>query len=385
MIKAILFDMDGVLADTEDVSITIGKMYFETLGKRAERKHFDPHLGCGEEEFFVGTAKELGLKDFSYSEASLFFKEHYPEMLAKVAVALPGGKRLIDMAYRAGLKVAIASSAPKWKVYENIRAVGIDEEKLSLVVTGGDIVRNKPFGDIYNLCLIKLGLSPDEAIVFEDTAGGIKAGKAAGCRAISLTTTIDSETAFNSGADGVISDLSCFSEFDTIEEFENELDVFCGFSPDSVVYGANYIAPLKKKMPYELVKKNAIDLAWKAWANAYAPYSKFKVGASVVSASTGRIYNGCNVENSSYGATICAERNAILSAVAAEGKIGIDLIVIVSDDDPPAPPCAMCRQVMSEFSSPDTKIVLASKNGVELEYSFKDLLPYPFIMPSMRK
>lgn len=385
MIKAILFDMDGVLADTEDVSITIGREYFKTLGKRAERKHFDPHLGCGEVEFFVGTAKELGLDDFSYQDASAYFKAHYKEMIEKIDIALPGGKRLVDMAYDAGIRIAIASSAPKCKVYDNIKAIGIDSEKLSLVVTGEDIVRNKPFGDIYKLCLIKLGLEADEAVVFEDTEGGIKAGKDSGCRTISLTTTIDSERAFESGADGVISDLSCISSFVSADEFEKEIDAFCGISPDSVVYGANYIAPRKNKMDYDLLKRNAIDSAWKAWNNAYAPYSHFKVGAAVVSAATGRIYNGCNVENSSYGATICAERNAILSAVAAEGKIGIDLIVIVSDDDPPAPPCAMCRQVMSEFSSPDTKVVLVSKKGVEYEYSFKELLPYPFIMPTMRK
>ena len=91
MIRAILFDMDGVLADTEDVSITIGAMYFASIGKKAIKKDFEPHLGCGEREFFEGTAKDLGIKDFSYHDASVFFKSHYFDMLAKVDVALPGG------------------------------------------------------------------------------------------------------------------------------------------------------------------------------------------------------------------------------------------------------------------------------------------------------
>ena len=75
----------------------------------------------------------------------------------------------------------------------------------------------------------------------------------------------------------------------------------------------------------------------------------------------------------------------MLSAISAEAVVGIDLLVIVSDDDPPAPPCAICRQFLSEFSRPDTKVVLQSKNGIRVEYKFSDLLPYPFIMPAMRK
>lgn len=385
MIKALLFDMDGVLADTEDLSITIGKMYFETLGKRVEKNDFEPYLGCGERIFFDGVTKDFDIKGYSYENASLFFHNHYREMISKTDVALPGGKKVIDMAKSSGLKVAIASSAPKWKVMANIEAIGLDPKELDLVITGEDIVRNKPFGDIYTLCLIKFGISPEEAIVFEDTVGGIKAGKRAGCPVISLTTTIDSETAFSSGADGVISDLSAWGEFSDIESFNKEFESIIGFPQESIVYGANYITPLKRKVSDDIIKASAVKEAWKAWDNAYAPYSKFKVGAAIVSAATGRIYNGNNVENSSYGGTICAERSAVLSAIAAEGKIGIDLIVVVSDDDPPAPPCAICRQVLSEFSRPETKVLLISKNGKEFEYSFSQLMPYPFIMPAMRK
>ncbi|MDD3903209.1 MAG: cytidine deaminase, partial [Sphaerochaeta sp.] len=106
---------------------------------------------------------------------------------------------------------------------------------------------------------------------------------------------------------------------------------------------------------------------------------------------TNRIYSGCNVENSSYGATICAERNAVLNAVANEGALGIDTLVVVSEDSPPAPPCAMCLQVLAEFCRADTEIHLVDvdfveKNGkgAHLVYSFSDLLPFPFIFPSMR-
>ena len=112
--------------------------------------------------------------------------------------------------------------------------------------------------------------------------------------------------------------------------------------------------------------------------HAYSPYSHFNVGAAVLSSGSGRIYSGCNVENASYGATICAERNAITTAITNEGAIGIDLMVITSRCNPPAKPCAVCLQVMSEFIRPETPIVLANTMGVVENYKFSDLLPQPF-------
>ena len=152
----------------------------------------------------------------------------------------------------------------------------------------------------------------------------------------------------------------------------------------TVRYGANLIRPLERRMPDSFIEKRAVEAARKAWEHGYAPYSGFRVGAAVVSAATGRIYPGCNVENSSYGATICAERNAITTAVAAEGVIGIDLIAVYSDDDPPAPPCAVCLQVIAEFARPETRIVLASPRQAPVSYTFSELLPMPFIFPTMR-
>ena len=128
-----------------------------------------------------------------------------------------------------------------------------------------------------------------------------------------------------------------------------------------------------------------IEAAKRTREHAYTPYSNFKVGACVRSAATGRIYTGCNVENSSFGATVCAERNAILHAIAEEGTIGIDALVVVSDDDPPAPPCAMCLQVLAEFTAPDAPVILSSLKGGVHTYVFSELLPKPFIFPSQRK
>lgn len=384
MIKALIFDMDGVLADSEDISITIGIEYFRTLGLEVPKADFEPYLGCGEYTFFTGVAKAKHIDDFQYDAASLFFRERYEEALKRSDIKLPGGEALVENAKKAGLLVSVASSAPKWKVYANINAIGLKSDDFDNVITGEDIKRNKPNADIYELALIKLGIASSEAIVFEDTFGGIAAAKSAAIKSVCLATTLSYADAEKSGADVIISDLAAIPHFDSIEEFETIIREYEGISDEAVIYGANYIAPLKRKMPYSFTLERAIAAAWKSRDNAYAPYSGFKVGAAIVSAASGRIYSGCNVENSSYGATICAERNAIFSAIAAEGAIGIDLLVVVSDDDPPAPPCALCLQVIAEFAKSETKVVLVSKTGRE-EYKFSDFLPHAFIMPQMRK
>ena len=102
-----------------------------------------------------------------------------------------------------------------------------------------------------------------------------------------------------------------------------------------------------------------IEEAKRALENAYAPYSKFRVGAAILTES-GNIYKGCNVENASFGAAICAERTAATSAIAAEGKVGFKEIAIASESEQPAPPCGICRQFLSEFTEPDVQVYLVS-------------------------
>lgn len=123
-----------------------------------------------------------------------------------------------------------------------------------------------------------------------------------------------------------------------------------------------------------------VKLAWASAVEvrnrAYAPYSKFKVGATIVD-QEGRHFNGCNVENASYGATICAERNGILSAVAAGAK-SLKHVVVVTEMNPPAEPCALCLQVIGEFATDKTRIWLCDLNDVREVLNLKDLLPRHF-------
>ncbi len=123
-------------------------------------------------------------------------------------------------------------------------------------------------------------------------------------------------------------------------------------------------------------EKDLISKAIKVMKNAYAPYSKFHVGVCLETES-GKQFTGCNVENSSYGATICAERVAIGAAVAS-GEKGIKKIAIVSSSDRPCTPCGICRQVLAEFG-PDTEIICTSVKGKKIEkFLLKNLLPHSF-------
>jgi cytidine deaminase len=118
-----------------------------------------------------------------------------------------------------------------------------------------------------------------------------------------------------------------------------------------------------------------VSAAREARANAYAPYSKFRVGAAVMGLS-GRIYVGCNVENASYGATVCAERAAICSMVAS-GESRLTAVAIFTDADPAASPCGICRQVLAEFAD-DAPIVVASPRQQSV-LSLAALLPGRFV------
>ena len=108
---------------------------------------------------------------------------------------------------------------------------------------------------------------------------------------------------------------------------------------------------------------------------AYAPYSRFRVGAAV--RADGVIHVGCNVENASYGLTLCAERAAVAAAVAA-GARRIEAIAVASGTAPPTPPCGMCLQTLVEFGGPDLPVLLVGAGGARVGARLGDLLPRAF-------
>lgn len=128
-----------------------------------------------------------------------------------------------------------------------------------------------------------------------------------------------------------------------------------------------------------MTPEELIAVASEARARAYAPYSEFRVGAAVVAG--GQVFTGCNVENASYGLTVCAERVAVFKAVS-EGHQELVACAVVTDISPPAPPCGACRQVLHDFG-PGMVMTLANLDGEQVQIPLSELLPHAFTAPQV--
>ena len=354
MITGILFDMDGVLIDSEEYISKAAVLYFESIGVSVQPSDFIPFVGAGENRYLGGVAEKYGVA-LEIERAKELTYQFYEQLITGKESALPGVMHFLANAHKAGFRMALATSADKTKMEINLKVMGLDRSWFEVLINGKDLERKKPFPDIYQMAARHMGIENGDCIVFEDATNGVQAAKAAGSLCCALTTSFTDDQLRSVGADFIVGGLADFEDFSTIEEF-NRL----------------------------ILRYKAREVATQVRLKAYAPYSGFLVGAAVVSASTQNIYGGCNVENSSFGATICAERGAMMKAVAAEGDLAIDMVVVVTDDAPPAPPCAVCLQVLAEFCMPSTQVFLYAIDGTNVRFTFKDLLPHPFIFPTQR-
>lgn len=119
-----------------------------------------------------------------------------------------------------------------------------------------------------------------------------------------------------------------------------------------------------------------IETAKMARKRAYVPYSKFAVGAALLT-TDGKVYHGCNIENAAYSMCNCAERTALFKAYS-EGDQDYEMLVVIADTKKPVPPCGACRQVISELCPKDMRIILTNLQGDRKEYTVEELLPGAF-------
>jgi HAD superfamily hydrolase (TIGR01509 family) len=190
MIRGVLFDMDGVLTDSEPFICKAAIMMFRELGYEVESDDFMPFVGMGENRYIGGVAEKYGISvDIDKVKARTY--EIFSIIVRNQLAPLPGIKEFISKCRKKNLKIALATSADKVKMDVNLKEIGIPPLTFDSVITGLEVENKKPFPDIYLKAASSLGLQPQECLVVEDAVSGIKAGKTAGCRCLAVTTSFD--------------------------------------------------------------------------------------------------------------------------------------------------------------------------------------------------
>ena len=190
MIKGVLFDMDGVLVDSEHFICKAAIRMFSELGVTVLADDFQPFVGMGENKYIGGVAEQHGINvDIEQVKARTY--EIYAEIVKGKLSALPGAHEFIAKCRNKGLKLALATSADTIKMKTNLKEIGLTHESFHSIITGLDVKHKKPYPDIYLKAAESLGLDPENCLVVEDAVSGIEAGIAAGCKCLALTTTFD--------------------------------------------------------------------------------------------------------------------------------------------------------------------------------------------------
>ena len=191
-IKAVLFDMDGVLLDSEEYICRAGIMMFKEKGFDVSPDDFLEFTGMGENRYLGGVAEKNGIPfDLEKDKARTY--EIYGEIVRGKLEAFEGVVDFIDKCRQRGLKLAVASSADPPKVNINLSEIGIPASTFDTVVTGLDIEHKKPAPDIFLKAAKDLGESASDCLVIEDAVSGVAAGKAAGAKVLALTTSFSAE------------------------------------------------------------------------------------------------------------------------------------------------------------------------------------------------
>lgn len=188
MIKAIIFDMDGVIIDSEPLVREAAVRMFAEKGQRVCAHDFLPFTGAGEDRFIGGVAEKYGVTlDFERDKARTY--QLYGEIVKGKLDALPGVYDFIKNARKKGLKLAVASAADRVKVDINLSEIGLSDDCFDAVITGSDITHNKPDPEIFLTAAAKMGVDAADCLVCEDAVNGVKAAKAAGMRCLGITTS----------------------------------------------------------------------------------------------------------------------------------------------------------------------------------------------------
>ena len=211
MYKAILFDMDGVLIESEWLMRASAIQALADYGIQAQHEDFLEFTGMGEDKFVGGVAEKHGhtyvtaMKDLAY--------DYYGQRVKAEAHIPDGVKQMLHELHSRGIILAVCSAADLRKVRYNIQAIGVEETIFSALVTGSDVARKKPFPDIYLEGARRVGIDPKDCLVVEDAVSGIQAAHAAGMDAVGIPSTFAPEVLKEKAApEYILPQTKCLTE-----------------------------------------------------------------------------------------------------------------------------------------------------------------------------
>ena len=190
-VRAILFDMDGVLIDSEALMARAGILALREFGIEAVSEDFLPFVGRGEDKYIGGVAEKHGVRYDTAMKDRAY--DYYGQMVAAEATVPADTLPTLKALHARGIKMAVCSSADRVKVRYNLRAIGADESLFSAIVTGSDVERKKPEPDIYLKGAELLGEKPEDCLVVEDAPSGIQAAHAGGIRAAGIASSFSAQ------------------------------------------------------------------------------------------------------------------------------------------------------------------------------------------------
>ena len=203
MRNAYIFDMDGVLCDSEPfIAEAAIRMFKEMCSTEVVEADFIPFVGTGEDRYIGGVAEKYGIQlDLPRAKAETY--RLYAECVQGKLQALPGVKAFIEKAAEQGILLAVATSADEVKLNVNLREMGVEKRQFDALVNGVEIKHKKPAPDIFLEAARRLGVDPAECVVFEDAINGVQAAKAAGAYCVGITSSFTPKQLLDAGADEV--------------------------------------------------------------------------------------------------------------------------------------------------------------------------------------
>lgn len=205
-IKAIIFDMDGVLVHSEPVMLESAIAALRELGANPIEEDFLPYIGTGEDSFIGNVAKKYGIEYHVGIKNRTY--DIYDELVFDKIETYNNTSEAINKLINKGYAIALASAADKRKVLVNLKAANIDTNLFSVILSAEDVVNKKPAPDVYNLAAKKLNIKNENCLVIEDAIKGIKAAHDANMKCVGVTTTFTKEELVEGNADYVVNIMS---------------------------------------------------------------------------------------------------------------------------------------------------------------------------------